>query len=86
MKIDHFFKEKAKNNTKSDIGIHNLSTHTLISQELQLLRKGLSFAVTLINPPQELHLHLLQQFDNFSRSLRLATAKNNLHTHHNRHN
>lgn len=38
---------------------------------MQILRKGLSFCPTPINPPSEMHLHILKQFDHFAKSLRL---------------
>lgn len=38
---------------------------------MQVLRKGLSFSPTPTNPPNEMHQHIMKQFDEFAKSLRL---------------
>ena len=56
---------------KADIGIHNFSTRALAPQDMQLLRKGLSYCPTPNTPPMEMQQHILKQFDQFAKSLRL---------------
>ena len=50
--------------------IHNLSTRTFNGDELQLLEKGLSFAVSPQTTIQERQLQLLNHYDEFATSIR----------------
>ena len=50
--------------------IHNLSTHTFNRDELRLLEKGLSFAVSPQTTVQERQLQLLNHYDEFATSIR----------------
>lgn len=75
-----FFRDRPPTYTKSSLTVHNYSTHILSPQELHVLQKGLSFAPTPQTPPFKLHIYLLQQYDKFCKSLRLASRKNSDHT------
>ena len=56
--------------THPPMGIHNLSSLTLTTAELQLLNKGLSFAPTKNVCSTEPKLQLLREFNEYSKSLR----------------
>ena len=49
--------------------IHNLSTYTFTTEELELLNKGLSYAPT-IQTSQQQQIQLLKQYDEFAKSVR----------------
>lgn len=50
--------------------VHNLSDLKLTQEELQVLNKGLSFALTPITPHIQTHKQLLKDFDNYAKSVR----------------
>ena len=50
--------------------IHNLSNLTLTHDELRLLDKGLSFALSPMTPTIKTHKQLLKNFDNYAKSVR----------------
>ena len=79
-RIDHFFREKPSNNSKSSIGIHNLSSRTFTPKELQLLQKGLSFTPSPVIPSSQMCKYYLDKYDQFCKSLRLMSRKQNTHT------
>lgn len=50
--------------------VHNLSTYTFTTHELELLNKGLSYAPSTQTTPREHQLQLLKQYDEFAKTVR----------------
>ena len=76
-----FFSAGPKTTKKPHVGIHNYSKYKLSTHEIQLLIKGLSFTPTPVLSMQNLHQHLLQQFDKFAKTLRYTATPYGLFPH-----
>ena len=55
--------------------VHNFSSHQLTNEDLQLLSKGLSFAPTPNTSSHAFHISILQQYNEFARTVRIQFAK-----------
>ena len=55
--------------------VHNLSSYQLTNEDFQLLSKGLSFTPTPNIPPHISYINILQQYNEFARTVRLQFAR-----------